>query len=118
MEAFAVPFHFTVSFLMTVAAAAGVWMTVARPRYAPGGRFTRPLFLAGWVCLVLGEIIHGSLLAESELEVAAAAMRSGAYALIVVALLWSRSGNEKAGVATANQAVITTPPFMPIFLSL
>ena len=120
MEAFAVPFHFTTSFLMTVAAAAGVWMTVARPRYAPTGRATRPIFLAGWVCLALGETIHGSLLAPNELDLGASAMRSGAYALLVTALIWSRSTKEKTGIVSANQFAATGPQtaFMPIFLSV
>ena len=120
MEAFAVPFHFATTFMVTVAAAAGVWMTVARPRFAPSGRFTRIFFGSGWAFLALGEVLHGSLIAESELEASAAAMRSGAYALIVAALLWSRAPKTKAAVTTANQVAVTQPTaaFMPVFLSL
>lgn len=86
MDLLPAPFHFAATFLVTVAAFGGTWVTIYRPKYVPDGSARRFLFGAGWLLLALGELLHGSLIAASEQHLAALAFRMAAYVLLVAGL--------------------------------
>ena len=86
MDLLPAPFHFAATFLVTVAAFGGTWVTVYRPQYVPEGTARRFLFGFGWLLLALGELLHGSLIAPSEQSLLAITFRMSAYALLVAGL--------------------------------
>jgi len=122
MGSLAVPFHFISTFVVTIAAGAALWLAVWRRQFAPPGKWARRMFAAGWGLLALAEFIHGSLLAASELEQSVWALRSGAYALLVVSLLppegSRKKGKTKAKPKAAALAPTTGTAFMPSFLAI
>lgn len=115
MTSLPVPFHFTATFLVAVAAAAGLWVAISRRQFAPPGTWARRAFAAGWALLGLGEILHGSLIASSELDQSAVALRSGAYAFFVLSLLGTKKPRPAAGaVAGANAGSALMPSFLGV----
>ncbi len=86
MDLLPAPFHFAATFLVTVAAFGGTWVTIYRPQYVPDGTARRFSFGLGWALLALGELLHGSLIAASEQSPVAITFRMAAYALLVAGL--------------------------------
>src|SRR5688500_18691647 len=86
MDLLPAPFHFAATFLVTVAAFGGSWVTIYRPRYVPEGSARRFLFGFGWLLLALGELLHGSLIAASEQNLVALGFRMSAYVMLVAGL--------------------------------
>lgn len=117
MNYLAVPFHFTVTFLVAVVSAAGVWATIARPSQVPAKRGPRFAFGMGWALLALAEVLHGSLVTPTELDQGAFAMRSGAYAFFVLSLIGSRVRKAKPQVGAHQLVGVGGGNFMPIFLA-
>lgn len=116
MSSLPVPFHFTATFLVTVAAGGAVWVAFARPQFVPPGRWMRRAFGLGWLLLGLAELMHGSLIVGSELEQAAVALRGGAYALLVGSLLPPERASKKPKASAAVGA--TTGVALPGFLAV
>ena len=125
MGSIAVPLHFTTSFLVTIAAAGGVWVTLRRPASVPPGKWTRRAFGGGWALLGLAEFLHGSLVAPTELDYTMVALKVGGYALLVGSLLPpdkkaagrnSSAGPAAAAAATSGSAFMTT--FLSIFAAI
>jgi len=86
MDLLPAPFHFAATFLVTVAALGGTWVTIYRPQYVPEGTARRFAFGLGWALLALGELLHGSLIAASEQSPVAITFRMAAYALLVASI--------------------------------
>ncbi|MCA1839050.1 MAG: ATP-binding protein [Actinomycetota bacterium] len=119
MGSIAVPLHFTTSFLVTVAAAGGVWVALRRPAFAPPGKWARRAFGAGWALLGLGELMHGSLIAPTELDYSMVALKTSGYALIVLSLLPpDRRAGKAAKTPTAGAVAASGSSFMTTFLSI
>jgi PAS domain S-box-containing protein len=87
MSAFAAPFHFVATFMMAVGAFACVWLAVSRPESAPRG-WTRFVFGAGWAFLGVAETVHGAQFVQGDSLTAVLALRTIAYFLLLVALLF------------------------------
>lgn len=122
MEAVLVPFHFISTFFVAVAAAAGFWVALRRPEFAPKTPpWRRWSFLAGWLLLSLGEISHGSRVFPSEVDQGPAALRAGAYAFLTLALLAQRrtprDETDAGAVAVLAQGSNASLSFMPIVLA-
>jgi two-component system, OmpR family, sensor histidine kinase ResE len=127
MDLLPAPFHFAATFLVTVAAFGGTWVTIYRPKYVPEGSARRFLFGFGWLLLALGELLHGSLIAASEQNLVALGFRMSAYVMLVAGLRplalgkprpaepAEGSDNEPApGLPGAGPAVLTTrAPVVP-----
>lgn len=86
MDLLPAPFHFAATFLVTVAAFGGTWVTIYRPKYVPEGSARRFLFGFGWLLLAMGELLHGSLIAASEQNLVALGFRMSAYVMLVAGL--------------------------------
>lgn len=86
MDLLPAPFHFATTFLVTVAAFGGTWVTIYRPKFVPDSSARRFLFGFGWLLLALGEMLHGSMIAESEQNAVALTLRLAAYASLVAGL--------------------------------
>lgn len=86
MDLLPAPLHFAATFLVTVAAFGGTWVTVYRPKFVPDGTVRRICFGLGWLLLALGELLHGSQLASSEQHPVATTLRMAAYVLLVACL--------------------------------
>lgn len=86
MDLLPAPFHFAATFLVTVAAFGGTWVTIYRPKYVPEGSARRFLFGFGWLLLAMGELLHGSLIAASEQNLVAMGFRMSAYVMLVAGL--------------------------------
>jgi two-component system, OmpR family, phosphate regulon sensor histidine kinase PhoR len=86
MDFLPAPFHFAATFLVTVAALGGAWVTVYRPQFVPSGSYRRLSFGMGWILLALGEILHGSQIAASERDPIVAVMAVAAYVLLVAGI--------------------------------
>lgn len=85
---------------------------MSRPTLVPAG-MSRWTFASGWGLLALGEVAHGSLAIETEIEQATLALRAAGYAFLVLSLMGKSKG------ATNQAAVVVTPAaFMPAVLSL
>ena len=87
MSAFAAPLHFVATFMMAVGAFACVWLAVSRPESAPRG-WTRFVFGAGWAFLGVAETVHGAQFVQADSLTAVLALRTIAYFLLLVALLF------------------------------
>ncbi|HEX2179005.1 MAG TPA: PAS domain-containing protein, partial [Actinomycetota bacterium] len=96
MDLLPAPFHFAATFVVTVAALGGTWVTIYRPKFVPAGSARRALFGLGWFLLALGEMLHGSLIAASEQNVVALIFRMSAYAFVVAGLQPLAVGKPKA----------------------
>ncbi|HEX2149735.1 MAG TPA: ATP-binding protein [Actinomycetota bacterium] len=124
MDLLPAPFHFAATFLVTVAAFGGTWVTIYRPRYVPEGSARRFLFGFGWLLLALGELLHGSLIAASEQNLAALGFRMSAYVMLVAGLRPLALGKTRPadpvedkptpGLPGAGDTVLTArPPVVP-----
>ena len=125
MDLLPAPFHFAATFLVTVAAFGGTWVTIYRPKYVPEGTARRFLFGFGWLLLALGELLHGSLIAASEQNLAALAFRMSAYVMLVAGLRPLALGKTRPadpvedkratpGLPGAGDTVLTArPPVVP-----
>ncbi|MEX2553835.1 MAG: ATP-binding protein [Actinomycetota bacterium] len=80
------PFHFAATFLVTVAAFGGAWVTIYRPKFVPDGNVRRFFFGMGWLLLAIGEALHGSRIIASEQSVGITVLRLTAYVMIVAGL--------------------------------
>lgn len=114
MRSFAVPFHFIETFVVAIAATGGLWVAIARPRFAPNTKWMRRFFGSGFVLLALAEVSHGTGIATSELEQSVVALRAGAYALLAGSLLPPEKGKASAAAAAAAP----TGTFLPMFLAV
>lgn len=112
MESVQVPFHFASTFLVTIAAAGGLLISVRRPQFRPVRRLARLSFIGGWALLLIGEVVHGSLIAPGELDSSAVALRAGAYAFLVYSLMPGRGWTEARAVAASGSQAL-----MPTFLA-
>lgn len=112
METVQVPFHFISTFLVTIAAAGGLWVSLQRPEFGPAGRLPRLGFAAGWALLATGEMVHGALVAPDELGPSVVALRAGAYAFLVMSLLPARRTTGAAAAAASGSQAL-----MPSFLA-
>ena len=124
MDLLPAPFHFAATFLVTVAALGGTWVTIYRPRYVPDGNARRFLFGFGWLMLALGELLHGSLIAASEQNVVALAFRLSSYVMLVAGLRPLALGKPRPadpevpkarspGLPGADSSIPTRPPVVP-----
>ncbi|MDQ4149185.1 MAG: HAMP domain-containing protein, partial [Actinomycetota bacterium] len=86
MELLPAPFHFAATFLVTVAALGGAWVTIYRPQFVPSGTWRRWAFGTGWVLLSMGELLHGAQIAPSENDPVVVTLRIAAYVLLVAAI--------------------------------
>jgi PAS domain S-box-containing protein len=102
MDLLPAPFHFAATFVVTVAALGGTWVTIYRPKFVPAGSARRVLFGLGWFLLALGEMLHGSLIAASEQNVAALIFRMSAYAFVVAGLQPLAVGKPKSLESSDN----------------
>lgn len=114
MESIQVPFHFTSTFLVTIASAAGLLLSLRRPDFGPEGLWPRFFFRVGWALLLLGEVTHGSLIAEGELEPTALALRAGGYAFIVVSLLPAPKRKEAVAAAGVSGSQALMPSLLAV----
>lgn len=121
MDLLPAPFHFAATFLVTVAAFGGTWVTIYRPQYVPEGTARRVLFGLGWLLLALGELLHGSLIAESEQHPVSLAFRMSAYILLVAGIqplaLGKARSSEPDPSATAARGP-TVPAVRRLILAL
>lgn len=128
MDLLPAPFHFAATFLVTVAALGGTWVTIYRPKFVPDGSARRVLFGLGWLLLAIGELLHGSLIAASEQNVVAIAFRMAAYAFLVAGLQPLALGKSKPhetpedgngswkptrGLPGADASITVRPPVVP-----
>ncbi|CAN5898471.1 hypothetical protein BH23ACT12_BH23ACT12_14580 [soil metagenome] len=111
MDLLPAPFHFAATFLVTVAAFGGTWVTIYRPRYVPDGSARRFLFGLGWLMLAIGELLHGSLIAASEQSLVALGFRMSAYVMLVGGLRPLALG--KAGPADPVEDKGAASPGLP-----
>lgn len=86
MDLLPAPFHFAASFLVTVAAFGGTWVTIYRPKFVPDGTVRRFFFGMGWLLLAIGEALHGSQIITSEQSAGITVLRLAAYVMIVAGL--------------------------------
>lgn len=86
MDLLPAPFHFAASFLVTVAAFGGVWVTIYRPEFVPDGVLRRFFFGVGWLLLATGEALHGARLVPSEQGAGITLLRLTAYVMLVAGL--------------------------------
>ncbi len=86
MDLLPAPFHFATSFLVTVAAFGGVWVTIYRPKYVPDGNARRFFFGTGWLLLAIGEALHGSQIIASEQNVGVTVIRLTSYVMLVAGI--------------------------------
>ncbi|MGQ0679566.1 MAG: ATP-binding protein [Actinomycetota bacterium] len=86
MDLLPAPFHFAATFLVTVAAFGGTWVTIYRPKFVPQGAARRFFFGAGWLLLAIGEGLHGSQILASEQGAGLTVFRLTAYVMIVAGL--------------------------------
>lgn len=86
MDLLPAPFHFAASFLVTVAAFGGTWVTIYRPKFVPDGSVRRFIFGMGWLLLAIGEALHGSQIIASEQNAGITVLRLTAYVMIVAGL--------------------------------
>src|SRR5687768_4244518 len=124
MDLLPAPFHFAATFLVTVAAFGGSWVTIYRPRYVPEGTARRFLFGFGWLLLALGELLHGSLIAASEQNLVALAFRLSSYVMLVAGIRPLALGKPRPaeavvakapspGLPGAGSPISTRPPVVP-----
>lgn len=86
MDLLPAPFHFAATFLVTVAAFGGTWVTIYRPKFVPSGAARRLFFGMGWLLLAVGEALHGSQIIISEQSPGITVVRLFAYVMIVAGL--------------------------------
>jgi PAS domain S-box-containing protein len=86
MDLLPAPFHFAATFLVTVAAFGGTWVTIYRPKFVPDGSVRRFFFGMGWLLLAIGEALHGSQIIASEQNAGITVLRLTAYVMIVAGL--------------------------------
>lgn len=106
MSSIAVPFHFTATFVLALAVAGGAWIAFTRPDLCPPGKWGRRAFLAGWTLLALGEVMHGSLIAPTDLDNTLVALKAGAYGILVLSLLQPEKQKQKAAIAATSGQVL------------
>jgi two-component system phosphate regulon sensor histidine kinase PhoR len=114
MNSLPVPFHFTATFMVTIAAFGGLWVSIRRPEFGPSKRGPRLAFTAAWALLATGELLHGSLIIAGELDKAGVALRAGAYAFFVLALIGARDETRDSQKAAAVAPGASN--LMPMFL--
>ena len=105
MDLLAAPYHFTASFLVTVAALGAAWVTIYRPKFVPPGHWRRVVFGLGWMLLALGELLHGAQVASSDQDPVVIILRVSAYALVVAGLqplVVGEKPDEKKGASTSS----------------
>lgn len=86
MDTLSAPFHFAATFLVTVAAFGGTWVTIYRPRFVPDTSARRLLFGLGWLLVACGELLHGSQIVAAEQHPFATTMRIVGYTAVVAGL--------------------------------
>lgn len=86
MDLLPAPFHFAATFLVTVAAFGGTWVTIYRPKFVPDGTVRRFFFGMGWLLLAVAEALHGSQMVASEQDLFLTFLRLTAYVMLVAGL--------------------------------
>lgn len=86
MDLLPAPFHFAATFLVTVAAFGGAWVTIYRPKFVPDGTVRRFFFGVGWLFLAVAEALHGSQMVASEQDLFLTFLRLTAYVMLVAGL--------------------------------
>ncbi|MEX2587908.1 MAG: ATP-binding protein [Actinomycetota bacterium] len=108
MDTLSAPFHFAATFLVTVAALGGLWVTIYRPRFVPVGPTRRLLFGLGWLLLALGELLHGSQIVAPEHDPVATTLRVLGYTAVVAGLQSLITGKQRE-----PEAIVSGPGRLP-----
>ena len=105
MDLLPAPFHFATSFLVTVAAFGGTWVTIYRPKFVPDGKVRRFFFGMGWLLLAIGEALHGSQIIASEQSAGVTVLRLTSYVMLVAGMQSLIRGKHAEGEAPPAEEV-------------
>lgn len=95
----AVPLHFTIEFLGFLVAAGGALLVVSRPNLVPGATSNRVSIALGFGTLAIAQVVHGGAFIENDGSPVLIALKTLAFALMLVGL-----GESIRNTAVASSA--------------